>query len=234
MLGAPIDSTLLLAAYAQGIFPMADTAKDSTVHWIEPQCRAIIPLKEFHLARRLQRTLRADHFVVTHDQAFAAMVALCAEVALDRPETWINAAIQNSYNELHHRGFAHSIECWQDGQLVGGLYGVALGRAFFGESMVSHTRDASKIALAFLVARLCAGGWKLLDCQFMTPHLATLGAIEISQLDYRARLQAALDPTQSAGDWHRLECHATNHPPDESSPAPLSGKVIAQLLTKTS
>lgn len=171
---------------------MADGADDPSVHWVEPRLRAILPLDGFHLSHSLKKVIVSDRFRVTTDSAFADMVALCAEPADDRPTTWINPVIRASYDRLFQIGHAHSVECWLDGELVGGLYGVTLGRAFFGESMVSRARDASKIALAQLVARLIAGGWKLLDCQFITPHLASLGAIEIRQADYLARLYSVL------------------------------------------
>lgn len=248
----PIDPNLLLSAYAQGLFPMADGADDPSVHWVEPRIRAILPLDGFHLARSLRKRLLAEEFAVTADTAFAETVALCAEAAPDRPSTWINQVIRESYAELFVRGHAHSIECWQEGRLVGGLYGVSLGRAFFGESMVSRVRDASKVALAHLVARLRLGGWQLLDCQFMTPHLASLGAIELPQRAYLARLHSALaggaggdgaggagtlSPPFVAGDWGALDSagaafgaadgtvRATASPP---------GKRIVQLLTNTS
>ena len=171
---------------------MADGADDPSVHWVEPRLRAILPLDGFHLSNSLKKVIVSDRFRVTTDAAFAEMVALCAEPADDRPTTWINPVIRASYDRLFQIGHAHSVECWLDGELVGGLYGVTLGRAFFGESMVSRARDASKVALAHLVARLIAGGWKLLDCQFITPHLASLGAIEIRQADYLARLYSVL------------------------------------------
>ena len=162
---------------------MADGADDPSVHWVEPRLRAILPLGGFHLSRSLKKLILSDRFRVTTDTAFRAMMALCAEPADDRPTTWINPVIKTSYERLFQLGHAHSVECWLGDDLVGGLYGVSLGRAFFGESMVSRTRDASKVALAHLVARLIAGGWQLLDCQFITPHLESLGAIEIPQAD---------------------------------------------------
>ena len=167
---------------------MADGADDPSVHWVEPRLRAILPLDGFHLSRSLRKLLLADRFRVTTDTVFPAMMALCAEAADDRPTTWINPVIRASYERLFRMGHAHSVECWYDGELVGGLYGVSLGRAFFGESMVSRMRDASKIALAHLVARLRAGGFELPDCQLLTPPLASLGAIEMPQAAYLARL----------------------------------------------
>ena len=236
---------------------MADGADDPSVHWVEPRLRAILPLGGFRLSHSLKKTIVADRFCVTTDAAFADMVALCAEPAGDRPTTWINPVIKASYDRLFQIGHAHSVECWQDGELVGGLYGVSLGRAFFGESMVSRARDASKVALAHLVARLIAGGWKLLDCQFITPHLASLGAIEIRQADYLARLYSVLaggdgaaagagagaasgsppSPPFVAGDWGALDALGAAAPPDfvaAGATGSPPGYVIAQLLTKTS
>jgi len=190
-----IDLDLLLKAYASGIFPMADARDDPDTFWVEPKARAILPLDNFRMSRSLRKTIRADRFRVTVDAAFADVIAICAEQASDRRETWINGEIEDAFNNLHQLGHAHSVECWQmdeaTGQerLVGGLYGLAIGGAFCGESMFSRSRDASKVALAWLVARLKAGGFCLLDCQFMTDHLASLGAIEISQEDYVERLK---------------------------------------------
>lgn len=194
-----IDPALLLSAYAQGIFPMSDGAHDPEVHWVEPHLRAILPLDGFHLSRSLKKMLQSTDLQITTDQCFANMMRLCAAPAPDRPTTWINPTILASYEQLHRLGFAHSVECWQDGKLVGGLYGVSLGRAFFGESMVSRKPNASKIALAHLVARLRVGGWKLLDCQFMTPHLQSLGAVELPQQQYLRTLYSALSADEVAG-----------------------------------
>lgn len=251
-----IDPALLLSAYAQGLFPMADGADDPSVHWVEPRVRAILPFDKFRLSRSLRKVLESDRFTVTTDTAFAETVALCAEAAPDRPSTWINGVIRASYAELFARGHAHSIECWQDGALVGGLYGVTLGRAFFGESMVSRARDASKVALAHLVARLRAGGWQLLDCQFITPHLASLGAVELPQREYLKLLYSALaggsgaaaagggagvgagpSPPFAAGDWGALDVAGADleaAPGTARSTASPPGKRIVQLLTNTS
>ncbi|MGB5484495.1 leucyl/phenylalanyl-tRNA--protein transferase [Parasphingorhabdus sp.] len=185
-----IDLDLLLKAYASGIFPMADARDDPETFWVEPKARAIIPLDNFRMSRSLGKTIKSDRFRVSTDSAFADVIAICATETEDRKETWINAEIEEAFNQLHQLGYAHSVECWQvdeatgEDKLVGGLYGLALGGAFCGESMFSHTRDASKVALAWLVARLKVGEFCLLDCQFMTDHLASLGAIEISQEDY--------------------------------------------------
>ena len=190
-----IDLDLLIKAYASGIFPMADARDDPETFWVEPKTRAIIPLDNFRMSRSLRKTIRSDRFRVTTDSAFAEIIAICAEQASDRRETWINAEIEEAFNQLHELGYAHSVECWladeETGRdrLVGGLYGLAIGGAFCGESMFSRARDASKVALAWLVARLRVGGFPLLDCQFMTDHLASLGAVEISQQAYLEELK---------------------------------------------
>ncbi|MFL6741520.1 MAG: leucyl/phenylalanyl-tRNA--protein transferase, partial [Sphingomicrobium sp.] len=194
-----LDPRLLLQGYASGIFPMADSRDADELFWVEPRARAIIPLDRFHVSRSLRRVIRSGRFAVTHDRDFAAVIAACAE----RDETWINAELERAMLALHGSGHAHSIEVWSDqGQqrrLVGGLYGVKLGRAFFGESMFSRATDASKVALAWLVARLKVGNFTLLDCQFMTEHLASLGAVSITRKTYVALLSAALGGGVSAG-----------------------------------
>ena len=187
-MSAPLDPRLLLQGYAAGIFPMADSRDAADIFWVEPRQRAILPLDGFHCSHSLRRRLRSGRFTVTRDTAFDEVVLACA----DRGETWINAAIEQATRNLHAAGHAHSIECWQDGELVGGLYGVKLGRAFFGESMFSAMTDASKVALAWLVARLRVGQFALLDCQFITDHLASLGATQVSRATYVALLGAAL------------------------------------------
>ena len=190
-----IDLDLLIKAYASGIFPMADARDDPETFWVEPKARAIIPLDNFRMSRSLRKTIRSDRFRVTVDRTFADVIAICAEQARDRRETWINAEIEEAFNQLHQLGYAHSVECWLPDEetgrekLAGGLYGLAIGGAFCGESMFSRSRDASKVALAWLVARLKVGGFPLLDCQFMTDHLASLGAVEISQKDYLEELK---------------------------------------------
>ncbi|WP_417620471.1 leucyl/phenylalanyl-tRNA--protein transferase [Parasphingorhabdus sp.] len=200
----PIDLDLLMKAYASGIFPMADARDDPDIFWVEPKMRAIIPLDNFRMSRSLRKTIRADRFRVTTDLAFAKVIAICAEEKGERKETWINAAIEEAFNRLHQLGHTHSVECWQVDEesgediLVGGLYGLAIGGAFCGESMFSRRRDASKVALAWLVARLKVGGFRLLDCQFMTSHLASLGAIEISQQDYLEALKKVRDYSPSS------------------------------------
>ena len=183
---------ILLRAYAAGIFPMAESADDPELFWVDPTKRGILPLDRFHVPRRLQRVLRRDVFAVRVDTAFAAVMRRCAAASERRPCTWINDEIVRLYTALAERGAAHSVECWQEGELVGGLYGVSLGAAFFGESMYSRVTDASKVALVHLVARLRLGGYQLLDTQFLTPHLARFGVIEISRARYHRRLAEAL------------------------------------------
>jgi leucyl/phenylalanyl-tRNA--protein transferase len=194
---AAITPELLLRAYASGVFPMAESAEADGLFWVDPERRGILPLDRLRIARRLARSFRSGDFAIRVDADFAGVIDACA----DRPETWINPAIRRLYIELHRRGHAHSVEIWQDGALAGGLYGVALGAAFFGESMFSRARDGSKLALIALVARLNAGGFRLLDTQFVTEHLARLGAVEIARADYRRRLAAAL---ARPADFRRL------------------------------
>lgn len=199
-MSAPLDPRLLLRGYAAGIFPMADSRDAADIFWVEPRHRAILPLDRFHCSHSLARRLRSGRFTVTLDEAFDDVVLACA----DRSETWINSAIEAATRNLHAAGHAHSIECWHyrdDGtrDLVGGLYGVKLGRAFFGESMFSRATDASKVALAWLVARMKVGNFDLLDCQFMTEHLASLGATEVSRADYVALLGSAVGAGSGSG-----------------------------------
>jgi leucyl/phenylalanyl-tRNA--protein transferase len=251
-IGLPvIDPELLLRAYSIGVFPMSDGRDAPELFWVEPRRRAIIPIEGFRLSRSLRKTLRAGTFAVTRDTAFAEVVRRCAE----REETWINAEIEASYNELHRLGHAHSVECWREGDLVGGLYGVRLGAAFFGESMFSTERDASKVALAWLVARLKVGGFTVLDCQFMTAHLRSLGAVEVAQQDYLSLLSAALGAeggagrgaagrgaagrgvtglgAAAAGEFGALD-RLLAADPARTVDSPASGCVIAQLLGQTS
>lgn len=192
----PIPVETLLLAYRSGIFPMADRRDDAEVFWVEPRERAIIPLDGLHVSKSLRKVLRADRFAVTVDQAFEAVIRACAEPRPDHPETWISERIVQSYIGLHRAGHAHSVECWAadaGGQrhLVGGLYGVSFDRVFCGESMFSRVPDASKVALTWLVALLRAAGFALLDCQFMTEHLRSMGAVEMSQADYRGLVAKA-------------------------------------------
>ncbi len=241
-----LDPRLLLQGYATGIFPMADSRDADELFWVEPRNRAIIPLDGFHLSRSLRRTLRSGKFLVTHDRDFAGVIAACAK----REETWINAELEHAMIALQGSGHAHSIEVFEGDELVGGLYGVKLGRAFFGESMFSRRRDASKIALAWLVARLRVGNFTLLDCQFMTEHLASLGAISISREAYVALLAAALGAGAAAGGASAALV-AGFEPPRGAPPdflaldrllelagalgaAGPAGYVIAQLLGQTS
>ena len=238
-----IDPELLLRAYSIGVFPMSDSRDAAELFWVEPQRRAILPIQGFRLSRSLRKTLRSGAFEVSRDKAFAEVVRRCAE----REETWINAEIEASYNRLHDLGHAHSVECWREGRLVGGLYGVRLGAAFFGESMFSIDRDASKVALAWLVARLKVGGFTLLDCQFMTEHLRKLGAVEIGQKAYLKLLESALGgdagalvaaglagrPAAGAGEFGALD-RLLSADPARTVDSPASGCVIAQLLTQTS
>jgi len=191
----PLTPELLLRIYAAGIFPMAEDADDPALHWIDPEHRGILPLDGFHVSRSLQKTIRRGPFDVRTDTAFEATVAACAEPRLDRPTTWINGEIRRLAGRLFEMGHAHSVECWHGGRLVGGLYGISLGGAFFGESMFSRATDASKVALCHLVARLRRGGYALLDTQFLTEHLAQFGAIEIPRAEYHDRLAAALAMT---------------------------------------
>lgn len=183
----------LLDCYRRGVFPMGEAQDDPRLFLVDPDKRGVIPLDAFHVPKRLARTLRSKPFEIRVDTAFSRVVALCAEAAPDRTSTWINAPIFNLYSTLHRRGHAHSVECWKDGELVGGLYGVKLQAAFFGESMFSRATDASKIALVHLVERLRAGGFKLLDAQFITQHLKQFGAQEIDREEFHRRLSVALD-----------------------------------------
>lgn len=183
---------ILLRAYASGIFPMAEDREDTTLYWVDPDARGILPLDAFHVSRRLARKVRQDTFRVTVNEAFQRVIKACAAPARGRESTWINDEIIALYTGLAAIGHAHSVEAWQGQELAGGLYGVSLGGAFFGESMFSKTTDASKVALVHLVARLCAGGFSLLDTQFVTEHLATFGAVEIAREDYHRRLAAAM------------------------------------------
>lgn len=193
-----ITPEIILRAYAAGIFPMAESADDPSLFWVEPEIRGVIPLDRFHLPSRLARTVRADLFEIRVDSAFDEVIAACAEARPDRPETWINTRIRELFSALFRRGYVHSVECWREGRLVGGLYGLSLGGAFFGESMFHRETDASKVALVHLVARLRRGGYRLLDAQFQTAHLAQFGTREVPREAYRMLLEAA---TESEADW---------------------------------
>jgi leucyl/phenylalanyl-tRNA--protein transferase len=192
MHGPRLTPEILLRAYAEGLFPMAERRGDPMLYWVSPDKRGILPLDEFHVPQRLARTVRSGRFTVTADRAFADVMRACAAPAPGREESWINDEILRLYTALHAGGHAHSIECWRDDALVGGLYGVRLGAAFFGESMFSHERDASKVALVYLVDALKRGGFVLLDTQFITAHLAQFGAVEIPRAQYLTRLNQAL------------------------------------------
>ncbi|HEX7884092.1 MAG TPA: leucyl/phenylalanyl-tRNA--protein transferase [Afipia sp.] len=196
-----ITPSVLLRAYACGIFPMSESADDPTIFWVEPDQRGVIPLDRFRVASRLARTVRADTFRVTVNTAFKQTIAGCAAPHPGRDDTWINSRIRDLYTSLHEMGHCHSVEVWCRDQLVGGLYGVSLGRAFFGESMFHTERDASKVALVHLVARLLAGGFVLLDTQFVTDHLRTFGAIEVPRRRYRMLLD---DAVTGHGDFFAL------------------------------
>jgi leucyl/phenylalanyl-tRNA--protein transferase len=244
---------MLLRGYAAGIFPMADSRHAGDIFWVEPRSRAIIPLDRFHLSRSLARRVRSGRFRVTCDQAFHQVLVACA----DRDETWINSSIERATLGLHAVGHAHSIECWHEENLVGGLYGVKLGRAFFGESMFSRMTDASKVALAWLIARLRVGHFTLLDCQFMTPHLASLGATTVSRDRYVGLLGSALSSGVGVAGGGETSSPGTESVGAGASPIALpapefealdrlleargaagaagpAGQLIAQLLTQTS
>ncbi len=202
-----IQPELLLRTYAAGIFPMAEHRHAPNLFWVNPQFRGILPLDRFHVPRRLRRTLQKNRFQITADRAFEAVIRACSESTPERPDSWINGTIIEIYCALHRAGHAHSVECWREDRLVGGLYGVALGGAFFGESMFSRETDASKAALVHLVSRLRRGGFELLDAQFVTDHLRQFGAVEISRAEFHVRLTQALkrnarfhpDPEETAG-----------------------------------
>jgi len=208
----------LLDAYRRGVFPMADGREDPNLYLINPEERGVLPLKGFHVPKRLKRTVRGDPYKVTTDKAFTRVMEGCAASAKGRDTTWINAAILNLYASMHREGYAHSVECWQGEDLVGGLYGVSIGGVFFGESMFSRATDASKIALVHLVARLIAGGYDLLDAQFYNPHLEQFGMETISRETFHKRLAKGLAIT---GDFNT---------PD----APQTGQEALHLITQTS
>ncbi len=208
----------LLDCYARGVFPMADSRDDPRIYLLDPDERGVLPLDGLHISKRLKRKVKQQPYRITYDTAFQRVVEACATPAPGREETWINDGIFGLYSELRRDGYAHSVEAWQGDELVGGLYGVSLGRAFFGESMFSRATDASKIALVYLVARLKAGGYTLLDTQFTTEHLETLGVITITRAQSHERLAEALD---GVGDFY-------------SMPADTSVSDILQSSTQTS
>ena len=200
---------LLLRAYAVGIFPMAESRTDREIHWIDPDMRGVLPLDRFHVPKKLKRKVRAGHFEVRCDSAFSEVIEACALPAPGRRDTWINPVIEGLYTELHEMGFGHSVECYREGELVGGLYGISLGAAFFGESMFSRATDASKTALVHLVARLAKGGYRMLDTQFETPHLRQFGVEEIPRERYRRLLaQAVRTPARFPADLRQDELEA--------------------------
>lgn len=214
-----ITPELLLNAYASGIFPMADRRDDPELFWVDPLQRGILPLDGFHLSRSLKKAVRKTDFSIRVNTAFKQVVNACAAPAIGRDGTWISTRIEELYTDLHQRGFAHSVECWHHEQLVGGLYGVCINGAFFGESMFHTASNASKIALVHLVARLNAGGFNLLDTQFGTDHLAQFGVIEIPREDYQERLGVALQNGEA--DFYRM-------------PAATSPDAVIQFSTHTS
>jgi leucyl/phenylalanyl-tRNA--protein transferase len=196
-----ITPQVLLKAYAVGIFPMAESADDPGLYWIEPESRGILPLDRFHVPRRLARTIASDRFEIAIDRDFDAVISGCAAATTTRPKTWINQRIRKLYGELYELGACHTVEAWRGGKLAGGLYGVDLGGAFFGESMFSRERDASKVALVHLVARLKVGGYALLDTQFTTKHLKQFGAIDVDKREYQQMLDRAV---RRKADFYRL------------------------------
>jgi leucyl/phenylalanyl-tRNA--protein transferase len=211
-----ITPQILLRAYSIGLFPMAENAEEEQLFWVDPQERAIFPLDAFKVSRSLAKTIRSDRFEVRVDTDFDAVIDACAASAPKRENTWINAEIRRLYRELFDMGFAHTVECWREGRLVGGLYGVSMRAAFFGESMFHRETDASKVALAHLVARLVKGGFRLLDTQFITTHLTSLGAVEISRDVYHGLLEEALTVPARFAAW-----------PDD---APVPGREIVAIL----
>jgi leucyl/phenylalanyl-tRNA---protein transferase len=208
----------VLRAYSIGVFPMAENRHDKRLFWVDPERRGVIPLRGFHVPSRLRRTFRSGRFEIAVDRAFRRTIEACAEARPMRRSTWISDRIVELYDELHERGFAHSVETWRDGRLVGGLYGVTLGAAFFGESMFSREADASKVALVHLVGRLILGGFRLLDTQFVTEHLAQFGAVEVDRADYKRMLEEAL---ALQGDFY---CRGRE----------LSAEAVLQSITQTS
>ena len=246
-----LTADLLLKAYALGVFPMAQRREGREIYFVSPDERGVMPLERFHVTHRLARTVRSDRFTIRTDTDFDAVIRACAAPAPDRQESWINQEIVSLYTDLHARGFAHSVECWREERLVGGLYGVQLGAAFFGESMFSRERDASKVALVHLAARLKLGGFALLDAQFMTSHLAQFGAISIPRNAYLEMLSAAIAGT---ADFRcaRAYCPEPSGNSGTASLAPASGEValtaaveattgaiwpgwfVLQLITQTS
>ncbi len=242
---APIPIETLLLAYRSGIFPMADTREDEDIFWVEPRDRAIIPLDGLHLSKSLRKVLRADRFTVTINTAFEDVIRACAAPRPGHPESWISDRIVMSYSALHRAGHAHSVECWVEEQgkrlLVGGLYGVSFDQVFCGESMFSHTDNASKVALCWLVAMMREAGFKLLDCQFMTDHLGSMGAVEMSQARYLDRVvEARGQPRSNLAKAYHFFAKGTGYSSSSDAAGALGagasspGKRIAHSLTQTS
>jgi leucyl/phenylalanyl-tRNA---protein transferase len=233
-----IPPETLLLAYRSGVFPMADSRDDSEVFWVEPRNRAILPLDGFRCSQSLAKLLKQDRFTVTVDGDFGAVIDACAEPRRDHPETWISHVVDASYRNLHRHGHAHSVECWLQGELVGGLYGVAFDRVFCGESMFSRKPNASKVALAWLVALMRRAGFVLLDCQFLTDHLASMGAVEIPREQYQHLLaQAAAQPPhcslpEAMAALRQLSSVGSESSSEAASSSP--GKLIAQSFSQTS
>jgi len=215
----------LLACYRRGVFPMGDSREDPNLFLVDPDVRGVLPLESFHIPKRLKRRVRQDPFRIDVDTAFTRVVEMCAESTQDRVSTWINSPILNLYSALHREGYAHSVECWENDRLVGGLYGVSIGGAFFGESMFSRATDASKIALVHLVARLLEGGYTLLDAQFHNPHLEQFGLLEVPRDQFRRMLSRAL--TVNA-DFY---CRSDESPDDGGA---FTGSGAVQRITQTS
>ncbi len=215
-----ITPELVLKAYAYGVFPMAKSRSETDVFWVQPKLRGVIPLEAFHIPKSLKKRLRKEQYTVTVDKAFPEVIKGCAQATDERSDTWINAQIEGLFTELHDAGLAHSIEVWQEGELVGGLYGLAMGAAFFGESMFTRASDASKIALCHLVGILKRGNFALLDTQFITDHLKQFGAVEISQKEYLSELSTALARQGDFGDplsQRELEDLLLSHPRTQTS-----------------
>lgn len=218
---ASIDPDELLLAYRLGVFPMAETRQSPAVLWVRPNTRCILPFDGFHVPKRLARTIRSDRFEIRCDSAFDSVIRNCAASGPQREDSWINPGIVDVFDELHRRGYAHSVETWEKGELVGGLYGLSIGAVFFGESMFSTRTDASKVALVHLAARLKHGGYRLLDAQFPNPHLDQFGALEIPEEEFETMLEKALE---REGDFYSLAGGATAEGASGSVPSPCSAK----------
>ena len=238
-----IDPDELLLAYRLGVFPMAETRDAQEVLWVRPSMRCVIPINNFHVPKRLARTVRGDRFDIRCDTAFDRVIRNCAKAGPQRDESWINPAITQVFEELHRRGHAHSIETWAGNELVGGLYGLSLGAAFFGESMFSIETDASKVALVHLVARLKCGGYRLLDAQFPNPHLEQFGAVDIPEAAFEKLLQDAtagsanfysMDGCGSASPSGEITSSENGSSSDNGSTSSGGGASVLQLITQTS